>query len=363
MAVMALSAGAGTLPEVMVTESGEVRRGEMISLMEDWEYGHAPAVPEVEVRDVREEDVRFEKSGEWGTCVRVTLAFGKLTMEAAYWKPREAGVCRRDACTTIADTTTGTTAGIRKGGGLPAVLAMEPVWWPDPFLKKGIVERVLSRGFVFAGFDHNALASFEDQDLHPAQDAYPDCDWGVVAVGAWGYRVAMNWLETVPDVDAKRVAIWGHSRRGKSCAWAGALDERFAAVMPHMSGMAGTALYRVRGKGAQELEQLLERYWLHPRMFGFIDREDEIPFDQHWLHALIAPRPLLIHVGKEDAWGNPAGERGAYEAAKPVYELLGNPENLKLYIGDYGHHDPNGPEGGDSWEAALRFLEELNPQA
>lgn len=128
--------------------------------------------------DVRGEDVLFEKSGKWGRRVTVTLSFHGLTMDAGYWKPRDAA------------------------GPLPAVLAMEPVWWEDPFIKNGIIDRVIARGFILAGFDHNDLASFEDPKHHPAQDAYPECDWGVVAVGAWGYRVAMNWL------GAPLYAIW-----------------------------------------------------------------------------------------------------------------------------------------------------------
>jgi len=343
VAIIGAGASAADLPDPMLMNSGrkvetaedwQARRGEMIGILDQYEYGHAPDVPDVIVKDVQTEDVLFEKSGEWGRRVTVTLSFHGLTMQAGYWKPRHAT------------------------GPLPAILAMEPVWWPDPFIKNGIVERVISRGYILAGFNHNDLASFEDAEHHPAQDAYPDYDWGVVAVGAWGYRVAMNWLETDPAVDARRVGIWDHSRRGKSCALAGALDERFAAVIPHMSGMAGTALYRVRGKGAQELEQLIERFWLHPRMFGFIDREEDIPFDQHWLHALVAPRPMLIHVGKDDAWGNPNGERAAYDAAKPVYDFLHAPDNLTLYVGNYGHYDPNGPEGADSWDAALKFLDQ-----
>lgn len=329
------------LPDPLVMNSGknvesaadwQARRAEMLETLQQWQYGHAPAVPPVSVHEAKTEDVFFPASGEWGRKTTVKLRFNGLTMEAGYWMPRDAK------------------------GPLPVILAMEPVWWPDPFVKNGIVERVIARGFILAGFNHNDLASFEDSAHHPAQDAYPDCDWGVIAVGAWGYRVAMNWIETDPAVDARRVAIWGHSRRGKSCAWAGALDERFAAVLPHMSGMGGTALYRVRGKGAQELEGLLERFWLHARMFDFIDREDEIPFDQHWLHALIAPRPLLIHVGKDDAWGNPPGEQGAQRAAMPVYQWLNAPQNLSVYTGNYGHHDPNGAEGADSWETALDFL-------
>lgn len=334
--------GAPAFPDPLMMNSGQrvrtpeewaLRKQEMRETLEHWEYGAAPPVPAVSVEDIQREDIHFAASNLWATKVTLRLAFHGLSLQAGYWKPRDATA------------------------PLPAILALEPVWWPAPFEANHIAERVLSRGFILAGFDVNNLASYEDPAIRPAQDAYPGYDWGVVAVAAWGCRVAMNWLETEPAVNAKQVALWGHSRRGKACAWAGALDERFAAVIPHMSGMAGTAAYRVRCKGAQELEQLLERYWLHPRMYAFIDRENEIPFDQHWLHALIAPRAMYAHAGRDDHWGNPDGERAAYDAARNVYEWLGAPDKLGLYIGGYNHYDPNGPEGGDSWETLLQFLE------
>ena len=319
---------------VETLDQWKVRRDEMRCILEDNEYGHAPPIPPVTVNERKCEDIQFKDSGIWATRVTLRLTFGGLTMDAGYWKPRDAT------------------------GPLPAILAIEPVWWPDPFEVNHVADRVVSRGFVLAGFRTNDLASFENPNHHPAQDAYPGYDWGVIAVGAWGFRVAMNWLESEPLVDAAHVAIWGHSRGGKSCILAGALDDRFAAVIPHMSGMAGTAAYRVRGKGAQELEQLLERYWLHPNMYAFIDAEEKIPFDQHWLHALIAPRPMYSHVGIQDAWGNPLGEQAAHDAAEKVYTWLGAPNSrLGIYFGDYGHYGPNGPEGGDSWETLLQFLE------
>jgi len=167
----------------------------------------------------------------------------------------------------------------------------------------------------------------------------------------------MNWLQSHPEIDGQHVAVWGHSRRGKSALLAGALDERFAAVAPHQSGMAGSALYRVRGKGAQELEQLLERYWLTPRAFSFIDREDEMPFDQHWAAALVAPRPLYIYVGTQDAWGNPKGERATFEAVQPVYQWLGHGDRIVADFVEADHVDPGAPEGGPGWEALLDFLD------
>jgi hypothetical protein len=318
---------------VQTVEDWAMRRAEMREIIQHYEYGFAPPLPAVSLEDVKEEDIQFKDSGVWATKVTLKVVCNGVRIEAGYWRPRDAA------------------------GPFPAILAIEPVWWPDPFEVNHVAERVVSRGFILAGFRVNDLASFEDPNIRPAPAAFPEHDWGTAAVGAWGFRVAMNWLETDPAVNAKRVAIWGHSRGGKACVLAGALDDRFAAVIPHMSGMAGTALYRVRGKGAQELEQLLERYWLHPRMYEFIDHENDIPFDQHWLHALIAPRPMYTHIGKLDAWGNPRGELAAYRAARPVYQWLNASDKLGIYFGDYGHYGPNWAEGADSWETALQFLE------
>jgi hypothetical protein len=308
----------------------------MTEILLHWQYGRPPAVPTARAENVQVETVPVEGLEAAPRRIMTELVFGPddaLRMTVGCWVPGEAK------------------------GRTPTILAIEPVWWPDPFLRRGIVRRLLARGYAFAGFDHNALASYEDPNRCAARSAYPDADWGVVAVAAWGCSVTMNWLQSRPEIDANHVAVWGHSRRGKSALLAGALDERFAAVAPHQSGMAGSALYRVRGPGAQELEQLLERYWLSERAFTFIDREDRMPFDQHWLAALVAPRPLYIYVGTEDAWGNPLGERAAFEAAQPVYQWLGHPERLVADFVEANHVDPGGPEGGPGWEALLDFLD------
>ena len=312
------------------------RRQAMLETVLTVEYGRPPAVPEVEARHVSVEERAIEGLTENAQLITAELAFGPgnaLTMKAGCW--------------LLGD----------RVGAAPIVLAVEPVWWEDPFIKKGIARRLLARGYGFAGFDHNALASYEDPALRAARDAYPEADWGVVCIAAWWCSVTMNWLETLEGVDAKHVALWSHSRRGKSVYLAGALDERFAAVVPHMSGMGGSASYRARGKGAQELEQLLERYWLHERVYEYIDREEALPLDQHWLAALIAPRPLYMHVGTRDYWGNPKGELTTYREALAVYQWLGHPERLGIHFVDAEHVDPGSPEGAYSWETLCDFLD------
>ncbi len=321
---------------VVTRDVWQQRRREMMEILLHWQYGHCPPLPTVRSENVRVEVVPVEGLKPAPTRIMAELIFGPqdaLRMTVGCWVPGE------------------------MKGPAPTILAIEPVWWSDPFLKNGIIARILSQGYAFAGFDHNALASYEDPNRCAARKAYPEADWGVVAIAAWGCSVTMNWLEDRPEIDANHVAVWGHSRRGKSALLAGALDKRFAAVAPHQSGMAGSALYRVRGKGAQELEQLLERYWLTPRAFSFIDHEDEMPFDQHWLGALVAPRLLYIYVGNQDAWGNPKGERTAFDAALPIYKWLGHPERIVAEFVDTQHVDPGAPEGGPGWEALLDFLD------
>lgn len=331
----------GLLPDPFLMTSGrrgasrqdwEKRREEMRDVLLDVQYGHAPPIPEVTLLQEERTEVFLEESGVHAVLVKAQLNLGGLILNVGYWMPKEAE------------------------SPLPTILINEPIWWEDPFVVNNVAGRILKEGYMLAGFFTGDLASFEERLKCAAQEAYSDYDWGVVAVSAWGYSVTMNWLEALPVVNKEQVAIWGHSRGGKACFLAGALDERFAAVMPHMSGMGGAAAYRVRGEGAQRIEQLLEQYWLLPEFFTYQDKEDTLPFDQHYLHALVAPRPLYMHVGKEDHWGNPRGEQAAWEAAKEVYAWLGKPDNIGIYFGDYGHHGPNWREGEDSWITALQFL-------
>ncbi len=337
--------GAILLPDPLEKPDGELvqnpaewaeQRKHLAETLLHWEYGHMPPVPVPEVRNVETVEHTFDKVPGKARLVTAELVFGPgdaLVMKAGYW---------------TADSF---------DGPHPTILAVEPVWWEAPFITSRIAPLLLEHGYVFAGFDHNALASYEDPNLRAALDAYPGYDWGVCAVAAWGCRVTMNWIAREAAVDAKQVALWSHSRRAKSIALAGALDERFAAVVPHMSGMAGTAAYGVRQKGAQQLEQLLERYWLTPRMYTFINREYAMPFDQHSLHALIAPRPMYVHVGREDLWGNPEGEIVAYRAARRVYAWLGAPDAIGIHIVPEDHVDPGSPHGRESWVTLIDFLD------
>lgn len=193
------------------------------------------------------------------------------------------------------------------------------------------VELILSHGYGAAqfhveeidpdyddGFRNGVHGRFDD-----SCEARSEHSWGTIAAWAWAASRAMDYLEADPQVDAKRVSVVGHSRGGKTALWAGALDERFAAVFSNNSGCTGAALSR--GKAGETIEQINSTFphWFAARYRRYNGREHELPFDQHMLLALLAPRPLYVASATLDDWADPHSEFLALVAAEPAYRLFG----------------------------------------
>jgi hypothetical protein len=147
-------------------------------------------------------------------------------------------------------------------------------------------------------------------------------DWGTIAAWTWGIHRAVDYLVTDSDLDGRRIAVVGHSRLGKTALLAAAFDERIAMAIPLQAGCGGTA--PSRGKVGESVKQINERFphWFAGAFKEFNDKTERLPFDQHCLVALVAPRPVLFANAVEDQWANPSGQFEVLKAAEPVYRLL-----------------------------------------
>ncbi len=191
--------------------------------------------------------------------------------------------------------------------------------------------------------------------------------WGALGAWAWGLSKAADYLRSLKMVDAKEIAVTGHSRLGKAADWAAAQDERFAAVLSTESGKGGQSLYRREfGETIGHLEGSFP-YWFCANYAQWVGKDREIPVDGNLLLALIAPRPLYVASAEGDLWSDPRGEFLSAVDVGRVYALFGKrglgtdamPAVNEPVMGDLAYHVRSGKHDVTvfDWEQYVRFLD------
>ena len=162
-----------------------------------------------------------------------------------------------------------------------------------------------------------------------------------------------------PLTDHKKLMTMGHSRGGKTALWHGVQDERVAITYPLMSGCSGNGAIRITtpdgpngsipNGGDGSAESLLDinqhfPYWFSKTYHNFSnaknassDAQSNIPWDQHFQRALIAPRAQFGVEGIGNTHENPVGSQATYVAAKEVYTWFHAPEKIGTLFHQCGH--------------------------
>ena len=244
-----------------------------------------------------------------------------------------------------------------------------------PFLDAGIGVATYYYGDVDPDYLNGFSNGIRARYLKPGQTERAPDDWGSIGAWAWGMSRVEDYFETDKNIDAKRVAIHGVSRLGKTVMWAGAHDQRFAAVIASCSGEGGAALsHRNYGETIAHLTEPTRYPYQFAANYGkYGGFPDTAPMDANLLVALVAPRPLLLQTGNADFWSDPKGEFLAAVSAGPVYKLLGKdgldtevwPAAKQPILHDlsYSMHDGGHGMVPTDWDIYVQFLKmHLHPE-
>jgi dienelactone hydrolase len=213
-------------------------------------------------------------------------------------------------------------------GKVPAVLVVHGHW---PWARRDPVVQARSLGLVKLGFFVLAVDAFGAGERYPepARGTYHGALFGstlwpagqtLLGMQVYDNRRAVDYLRTRPEVDGDRLGITGASGGGNQSMYAGALDERFRAVVPVCS--VGT--YQAYLHAACCVCEVL------PGALRFAEEGDVL--------ALVAPRALMVVNATRDAFQFSVGEAEKSVArARTVFRLYGQEEKLRHAIFDSGH--------------------------
>jgi len=211
---------------------------------------------------------------------------------------------------------------------------MRPPVVPNAPVEPTWQEQVVSRGWGFATIIPTSIQADNGAGLtkgiiglmNKGQNRKPD-DWGSLRAWAWGTSRMLDFFASQKQIDAKKIALMGHSRYGKAVAVAMAYDPRFATAFVSSSGEGGLKIHRRNyGEKVENVTGSGEYHWMAGNFikYGGPLQWSDLPVDAHELLALCAPRPVFVGAGSTgDLWVDPKGMFEACVEADPAYRLYG----------------------------------------
>lgn len=239
---------------------------------------------------------------------------------------------------------------------------------PDSYMP---VEEIIDNGFALIMFCYNDITHDKRDDFNSGvatMYSRKKYNWGKIAMWAWAASRVMDYLQTYTRFDLDNVGVVGHSRLGKTALWCGANDTRFKYVFSNNAGCSGDAI--TRGKTGEHVAEITKNfdYWFCEEYQKYIGNEDEMPFDQHFLVAAVAPRYVYGGAAVDDTWADPYSQFLSYYAASEVYGLLDMkklscddklPEIGDTFAdGDIGYHLRSGEHffSRYDWNCYMKFI-------
>ena len=165
------------------------------------------------------------------------------------------------------------------------------------------------------------------------------CSFGKISLWAYMASICLDYLKSRDDIG--KIAVLGHSRLGKTALLASALDERFDLTCVNNSGSCGASVSRGKIDKNENITKITDTFpfWFTKEYFKYRDNEDMLPFDQHMLLSLVAPRPVMIGGAIEDVWADNEGQMLSCFLASPIWKLYGKDgfisENRLPLVGDH----------------------------
>ena len=374
------------------------RRPELIALFEHYMFGKAPPPPENFSFTV--EDVDEQALGGKATRKIVTLRFGPegtppvslllvvpngrqgpspvflgLNFVGNHTTMDDPAIPLTEAW--VNDSWSGGSEGRAEDDqrGIRAAGGSRPRWYFEKAVDRGYAVATMYAGEISPDYSGGGGGRAFTEGIHQGwleegQNWPGDTEWHTIAAWAWGLSRGVDYLVQDEHIDSRRIAVFGHSRLGKTALLAGALDERFTVVIPSQSGAGGAAPARNISPGAESVERVNRfTHWFNANYKRFNEQVERMPFDMHCLIAVCAPRPVLLTNATGDRWADPPGQFDMLVAAEPVYRLLGVenplathefPEENVLVDSTLGYHiRPGRHDMTDvEWRAWFEFAEQ-----